>query len=161
MTSMALQLFKKDKTVKAVTEFPAFTLNKALQIKTTLAAEGKSADEIKENLGQNFKLEGEKLGYFIQSLEVATTHKENLKRILVVKLNEGEKAPVKAVQVEEMTYVPEFLILPGALHKAPTDHKGGRGGRPGGRGAGGPKSSPWGLSPEEKAAKNKKPAPQA
>ena len=145
--------------MKAVTEFPAFTLNKALQMKTTLTTEGKSADEIKESLGQNFKLEGEKLGYFVQSLEVATTNSENLKRVLVMKLNEGEKAPAKSVQVEDVAYVPEFLIQPGALNKPAADAKGGRGGR-GGRGGNdrGPKSSPWGLSPEEKAAKNKKPA---
>ncbi len=145
--------------MKAVTEFPAFTLTKAIQLKTTLAAEGKTPDEIKENLGQNFKLEGEKLGYFMQSLEVASANSQNLKRVIVVKLNEGEAAPAKAVQLEECHYIPEFLITVNLNPKTAPDGKGGRrqGGR-GGKNSSGPKGSPWGLSPEEKAAKNKKPA---
>ena len=144
--------------MKAVTEFPAFTLNKAIQMKTTLTAEGKNPDEIKENLGQNFKLEGEKLGYFMASLEVASSNAQNLKRVLVVKLNEGEVAPVKAVQVEEHHFIPEFLITANLNPKTPDS---GKGHRPGGRGGknSAPKGSPWGLSPEEKAAKNKKSTP--
>lgn len=148
--------------MKAVTEFPSFTLNKAIQMKTALTTEGKTPDEIKENLGQNFKLEGEKLGYFMQSIEVATTNSQNLKRVMVVKLNEGESAPAKAVENEGVHYVPEFLIQPNTAPKADANAKGGRGGRQGGgrggKGSNAPKSSPWGLSPEEKAAKNKKPA---
>jgi len=144
--------------MKAVTEFPAFTLTKAIQIKTTLTAEGKTPDEIKENLGQNFKLEGEKLGYLIQSIDVATTNSQNLKRVIVVKLNEGEVPPVKAVQVEDVHYIPEFLIAPNLNPKAATDSKGRRPAGKGGKRDSGPKGSPWGLSPEEKAAKNKKPA---
>jgi hypothetical protein len=146
--------------MKAVTEFPSFTLTKALAMKATLAGEGKTPDEIKENLGQNFKYEGEKLGYFMQSLEVATTHAQNLKRVMVVKLNEGEAAPAKATEVEGVCYYPEFLITAASLApKADANSKGGFKGK-GGKGgkSSGPKSSPWGLSPEEKAAKNKKPA---
>jgi hypothetical protein len=145
--------------MKAVTEFPAFTLNKAIQTKAALLAEGKSPEEIQESLAQNFKLEGEKLGFFMQSIEVATTNSQNLKRVMVLRLNDGEAAPAKAVQVEQICYVPEFLIQASAAAAAtaPTKGgKGGRGGRPGGKGGGGPKGSPWGLSPEEKAAKNKK-----
>ncbi len=147
----------KDGTMKAVTEFSAFTLNKANLAKAALAAEGKSPEEIQENLGQSFKLEGEKLGYFVNALEVASTNNQNLKRVLIVKLNEGEKAPVKAVQVEELHYVPEFIVQAQAAPEAATHSKGRRDGR-GGKGGGGPKGSPWGLSPEEKALKNKKPA---
>ena len=144
--------------LKAVTEFPAYTLTKALAAQAALVAEGKNPDEIKETLAASYKLEGEKLGYFMHALEVATNHTENLKRILVVKLNEGETAPAKAVQKEEVHLIPEFLILAGAVSMKPADGKGAR--RGGGRGNKnqGPKGSPWGLSPEEKAAKNKKPA---
>ncbi len=122
-----------------------------------MTAEGKTPEEIQESLGQSFKLEGEKLGHFMRSLEVATTNAQNLKRVVVLKLNEGEKAPAKAIQVEDFHFVPEFLVTAAPAPKAET--KGGRhGGGRGGKGGGGPKGSPWGLSPEEKAAKNKKPA---
>lgn len=143
--------------MKAVTEFSVFTLNKAIQAKTALAAEGKTPEEIQENLGQNLKLEGEKLTYLIQSLDVATTHAQNLKRVVIVKLNEGEKAPAKAVQVEELHFIPEFFAQAQPANNAAASTKGGRGGK-GGKNAGGPKGSPWGLSPEEKALKNKKQA---
>ena len=56
-----------------------------------------------------------------------------------------------------MHYVPEFVIMSRPV-AAETDRKGGRGGRKGGgnnRGGDSKKGSPWGLSPEEKAAKNK------
>lgn len=145
--------------MKAVTEFPAFTLTKAIQTKAALVAEGKTPEEIQASLAESFKLEGEKLTYFVNSLDVASANAQNLKRILVVKLNEGEAAPAKAVQVEDHHFIPEFLVLAGAP-KTDANAKGGkghRGGR-GGKGGGGPKGSPWGLSPEEKAAKNKKPA---
>lgn len=147
--------------MKAVTEFPIFVITKALQAKAALAAAGKTPEEIQENLGQTFKLEGEKLGYFMQSLEVAGTNTTNLKRVVIMRLNEGEKAPAKAVEVEGLAYVPEFIST--AAPKPVETGKGGRGGqgRGGPKGAGGPKGSPWGLSPEEKAMKNKKPAPTA
>ena len=143
--------------MKAVTEFPSFTLNRAVQAKITLSAEGKTPEEIQASLGETFKFEGDKLKYFVNAVDVASNHKENLKRVVVLSLNEGENAPAKAVQVEEMHYVPEFVIMsrPAA---AETDRKGGRGGRKGGgnnRGGDSKKGSPWGLSPEEKAAKNK------
>lgn len=145
--------------MKAVTEFPSFVITKALQAKAALVAAGKTPEEIQENLGTTFKLEGEKLGYFMQSLEVAGTNTLNLKRVVIMKLNEGEKAPAKAVQVEDLAYVAEFITAAPAP-KADS----GKGGRPGqgrggGKGAGGPKGSPWGLSPEEKAMKNKKQTP--
>lgn len=141
--------------MKAVTEFASFTLNKGLKTQSALAAEGKSPEEIQTSLGETFKLEGDKLGYFVKALEVAGQNAENLKRILIVRLNEGEAAPAKAVQAEEIYYVPEFLNLTPAK---PVQKDAGRGGRPGGnrggKGGGAPKSSPWGISPEELAAKN-------
>jgi len=147
--------------MKAVTEFQAFTLTKALATQAALVAEGKNPDEIKESMGVSFKMEGEKLGYFMHALEVATANTANLKRVLVVKLNEGEAAPAKAVQKEEVHLIPEFLIQAGAATMKPADAKGGRrGGGRGGKNNSGPKGSPWGLSPEEKAAKNKKPVAQ-
>ncbi len=138
--------------MKAVTEFPSFTLTKALQTKAALLAAGKTPEEVQTSLGETFKLEGDKLKYFVNSIEVASTNQDNLKRVVVVTLNEGEAAPAKAVQVEEMHYVPEFLVL--SRPAAPAGDNKGRGNRKGGKDT--KKGSPWGLSPEEKAAKNKK-----
>jgi hypothetical protein len=139
--------------MKAVTEFPSFTLTKAIAAKNALAAAGKTPEEIQTSLGETFKLEGDKLKHFVNAVDVAGQNEANLKRVLVVSLNEGESAPNKATKVEEHYYVPEFLITSAPAPKA--DAKGGRhGGGRGGKGRGDkPKSSPWGLSPEEKAAK--------
>jgi hypothetical protein len=136
--------------MKSVTEFWNVTLIKGINAKTALAAEGKTPEEISTSLGEKFKMEGDKLKYFVSAIEVAGQNMEKLSRILVVSLNEGEKAPAKAVKVEEMHYVPEFQAAPGGVvtkkdkMAAQKDNK---------KGKGGPKESPWGLSPEQKAAK--------
>ncbi len=137
--------------MKAVTEFASFTLNAALKAKAALAAEGKSPEEIQAALGTTYKYEGEKLTYFLTALEVAAANSENLKRVLVVRLSEGEKAPAKATQTEDIAIFPEALVQ--ARPDKPKDDgkRGGKGGRGGGKGDA--KSSPWGMSPEEKAAK--------
>ncbi len=141
--------------MKAVTEFPNVTLTKGLAAKNTLAAEGKSPEEIQQSIGESFKYEAEKLKYFLAALDVAAQNTTNLRRVLVVGLAENEVAPAKAIKVEEHYYLPEFLVMASAK---PADGKDGKGGRKGGKGKGGPKSSPWGLSPEEEAAKKKGPA---
>ena len=150
--------------MKAVTEFANFTLSKALETHKQLAAEGKSPEDIQTSLGETYKLEGEKLGFFVKALEVAGAKPENLKRVIIMRLNEGEAAPAKSTQVEDIAYVPEYHVDPkaraAAMKAADDAKKGGRNGRGGGRGndrggGGKGKESPWGLSPEEKANKNK------
>lgn len=136
--------------MKAVTEFASFTLNAALKAKAALAAEGKSPEEIQTALGTTYKYEGEKLGYFLTALDVAAANAENLKRVLVVRLSEGEKAPAKATQTEDIAIYPEALVTVRADKPKDDGKRGGKGGR-GGKDS--MKSSPWGMSPEEKAAK--------
>lgn len=141
--------------MKSVTEFWVVALNKGLQARAALTAEGKSAEEIQTSLGEAFKYEGDKLKHFINALEVASQNLEGLSRVLVVSLNEGENAPPKAVKVEEHHYIPELKVAPRPVVTTKFDPKaaqGGKGGR-GGKGEGRPKTSPWGLTPEEKAAK--------
>ena len=146
--------------MKSVTEFWSFALTQGLAARTALTAEGKSPEEIATSLGEQFKMEGDKLKHFVQALEVAGQNQEKLSRVLVVSLTEGESAPPKSIQVEEHCYVPEFQVAPKPVQtKKPEAQKGGRGGGGGrgqgggGGGRGGTKTSPWGLTPEEKAAK--------
>lgn len=135
--------------MKSITEFPQFQLGKALQTKTSLLSAGKTPEEIEQSLGEAFKLEGEKLKHFIHAIDVAEKNSEKLKRVLVLSLAEGEAAPAKATQVENTVYLPEFLVEANrTAAAAPSDKRRGKGGR-----GEKTKSSPWGLTPEEKAAK--------
>lgn len=142
--------------MKAVTEFPNVTLTKAVSTHAALVAEGKSPEDIETSIGSTFKIEGDRLKHFLVAIDVASKNTENLKRVLVVTLAEGESIPQKAQMVELTAYVPEFYGVMNTSSKPKTDEKGKRGGR-GGKGDG-PKSSPWGLTPEEKAAKGQKKA---
>ncbi len=148
--------------MKAVTEFASFTINQAIQAKTTLAAEGKTPEEISEGLGLKFKYEGEKLNHLINAIDAAGENREGLKRVMVMSATEGEKVPPKAKQVGDHVYIPEMHVTVKAAPK--DDKKGGRGGggRDGAKGGGGGKGDKkhegkWGLSPEELAAKKKGP----
>jgi hypothetical protein len=145
--------------MKAVTEFSSILLNKAMATKATLTGEGKTPEEVQTSLGETYKLEGDKLKYFVAALDIAAQNPKDLKRVMVCSLAEGEAAPAKATKVEEMCYIPEYLNMAPPAPKA--DAKGGRGGgRRGGKGGDRPKGSPWGMTPEEKAAKGKGPAPK-
>ena len=144
--------------MKLVTEFQVFTLNKALSAKAALATSGKTPEEIEASLAETFKLEGDKLKFFVNALNVAGENATDLKRVFVATFAEGEKIPAKAVQVEEHHYIPEFITVAKAAAPATKDGKGGgRGGRGGGGNRGEKKGgSPWGMSPEEIAAKKGK-----
>lgn len=146
---------QKGHFMKPVTEFPTFKLVQALDVKKALTAEGKTPEEIQQSLGEKFKYEGDKLKYFINAIEVANANLDKLSRVIVVTLNEGESAPAKATKVEEHHYVPEFLSTakPPTMGAVAAAKSTGKGGGKGGKGGGAPKSSPWGISPEEKEAK--------
>jgi hypothetical protein len=147
--------------MKSITEFWNHTLAKGLKAVEALA--GKTPEEIQTSLGETFKYEGDKLKHFVNALEVAKQNPEKLSRVLVVTLAEGEKAPEKSVQVEEHHYIPDFQVAARAVVLTKNDPRGGGGGKKGGRDGGSKtKTSPWGLTPEEKAAKKgggKKSAP--
>lgn len=133
--------------MKSVTEFWSFNLLKGLTAKEALVGEGKTPEEIEAAIGTSFKLEGDKLKHFVNSLDVAGQNREGLSRVMVVSLAEGEKAPAKAAQVGEHYYVPEFTIAPkpvvGKVDRKAGQNKGKKKG---------PKDSPWGPSPEQAAA---------
>jgi hypothetical protein len=136
--------------MKSVTEFATYALNTAIKLKTDLLAEGKTLEEVQTKLGESFKFEGDKLKHFVNAIEVAATNLENLSRVLVVTLNEGEAAPAKSNKVEEHHYVPEFKQQARQPVMTKTEARGGA--KKSAKGSG-PKESPWGLTPEQKAAK--------
>ena len=136
--------------MKTVTEFQKISLVKGLEAKTALVAAGKTPEEIQTSLGESFKMEGDKLKHFVNAIEAASSNMTDLKRILVVALNEGENAPPKAVKLDESHYIPEFIVEAKRVFQKPPA-KGERGGRGGKKD--GPRESKWGLSPEELAAK--------
>jgi hypothetical protein len=135
--------------MKSVTEFWTATLNKGIKAKEALVAAGKSAEEIAAGLGETFKYEGDKLKHFVNAIEVAIANPEKLSRVLVVQLNEGEKVPAKATKIEEHHYVPDFQQEARAVVTTKRDPKAQGPKKDQNR----PKTSPWGLTPEEKAAK--------
>ncbi len=135
--------------MKVVTEFPGFLLSNAIKAKNALIAEGKAAEEIATSLGATFKAEGEKLKHFLKSLEVVG-NVEGVRRVIVMTIAEGESAPARSTKVEEFYYVSDVPVLTGSKPGDKPAPKG-KGGKRDGK-----KESPWGLSPEEKAAKNAK-----
>lgn len=137
--------------MKSVTEFWSVNLTKGNKAKAELVAAGKTPEEISVAIGESFKMEGDKLKHFINALEVASQNPEKLAQVLVVTCAEGETAPPKAVKIEETHYIPVFTSDPRPVNTQKFDRNAASKGK--GKGHGGPKSSPWGLTPEEKAAK--------
>ncbi len=136
--------------MKSVTEFWTATLNKGIKAKEELTAAGKTAEEVMAGIGEAFKYEGDKLKHFVNSIECAIANPEKLSRVKVVQLAEGEKVPAKATKIEEHHYVPDFQQEARAVSTAKRDPKAQGGPK---KDANRPKTSPWGLTPEEKAAK--------
>lgn len=119
--------------MKSVTEFAVFALQKGQTVQTELLAQGKSPEEISTQMGESFKLEGDKLKHFINALDVAKQATSGrLKRVMVVSFGENESVPSKAVKVEESYYLPEYhLEAPKVTAEA--DKKGNGAGRGKGR----------------------------
>ncbi len=143
--------------MKSITEFSQPTLQKFLAAKAVLATEGKSPEEMMTAIGESMKLEGDKLKFIFAAGDLVAEQKA-FRRVLVASIAEGEAAPAKYTKIEDNYYLVETLDMfkPAAPVAAPT--KGGNRGGPqrgGGKSSSGPKSSPWGASPEEIAAKKK------
>ena len=147
--------------MKSITEFQPTTLQKILAAKASLTAEGKSAEEISAAIGETFKYEGDKIKYALAAAELAKDQ-TSIRRVLVATFGEGEKPAPMYQQVEDTYYkVETFSAAPVAKAEKVDPRNARRGGGGKGAGQGGPKGSPWGMTPEEKAAKNKPKAPTA
>lgn len=136
--------------MKSITEFPLSTLQKVLAVKTALTTEGKSAEEISAAIGETFKYEGDKITYALAAADLAAG-KTAVRRVLVASFAEGEPPAAKYQNIDGHFYCVESFEAKPYVAPAKTDA---RGGKKGGR-RDGPKGSPWGMSPEELAQKNK------
>jgi len=97
--------------MKSVTEFAVFSLQKGQTVQADLATQGKTPEEIEASMGESFKLEGEKLKYFLNAINVAKEATSGrLKRILVVTFGENETVPAKAVKVDETYYLADYHL---------------------------------------------------
>lgn len=126
--------------MKNITEFNVFNLNRAIAVKNDLATQGKNPEEIQAAIGEAFKLEGDKLKYFVASLGLIEGKTEGLKRVFVVSFGEGETVPASVQKVEEQHFLLDYYQAPRPAQKPDEGGKGrgkGRGGRDGGRGGGG------------------------
>lgn len=143
--------------MKSISEFQSFTLQKIAAAKNQLLADGKTPEEVSAAIGETFKLEGDKLRYALAAADLIKD-KPSVRRVVIVGFAEGETIGPKYQKVDEDYYLVDMIeTRPSA--PAAADKRGGAR-RGGGNKPSGPKSSPWGMSPEEKAAKNK-PAAQA
>ncbi len=110
--------------MKTLTEFSAFHLREAQakhhEIRAALNSEGKPADELEQAvretlqafLTEKFKLEAERLDLFLKALEVAQAKPrelENLKRVVVYGVGEGEKVPGHLIHKDAHAFGAEYL----------------------------------------------------
>lgn len=120
--------------MRTVTEFAALTIKNAAKTQQELTAAGKTAEELPAAMGEALKLEGDRLNHLLGALEVAGNRLDDLKRVLVIALNEGETAPSGAQQKGEQWLIAEYfapLVKKGA-HPA-EDRSGKRGDKRGDR----------------------------
>lgn len=113
------------------------TLKLASKTCQELIAGGKTPEELPQALGEALKVEGDRLSFLINALEILGTKLEDLKRMVVYGLLEGEKPPGHLTQKGEHYYLVEYY--PSLNKKAPAKdeprkggkEKGKRGGRRG------------------------------
>jgi hypothetical protein len=125
--------------MKAITEFNVFNLKRAITLKGELSTQGKTPEEISTSIGESFKLEGDKLKAFVNSLDLVNDKTEGLKRVMVVTFAEGEAVPERFQKVDEQHFMLEYFQAP--RPPAPKEEDGKRGGK----GRGGPNRGQGGL----------------
>lgn len=94
--------------MKTITEFQSIQLKNAAQLKKDLATSGKTPEELPQALGETLKLEGDRLTFLLAAVETVDNKFQDLKRVLVMTLAEGEKAPHKALQKGDHWFVAEY-----------------------------------------------------
>lgn len=95
--------------MKTLTEFAGLNIKNAAKTKQELIAGGKTPEELTAALGEALKVEGDRLTFLVNVLEFVGTKQNDLKRVVVFSLAEGEKAPLNAVQKGEHYYLIEYF----------------------------------------------------
>lgn len=134
--------------MKTLTEFSGFALReahaKSKEIQAALGTEGKSAEELtiahgdalSAFLSEKFKLEGDRLTLFARAVELSAKkpkEMENLKRVVVYTLTEGEKTSGSVHVDGAHGFIAEYL--PPVRGKGQQDRRqsGSKHGGPGGK----------------------------
>src|SRR4051794_10670040 len=94
--------------MKTLTEFPCLILKTAAKTKQDLITGGKPPEELPQAMSEMLKLEGDRLGFLLNALEMVGTKFNDLKRIVVYSLAEGEKASQGTIQKGEQSYLVEY-----------------------------------------------------
>lgn len=97
--------------MKTITEFDVSRLKNAAQIQQELLTAGKTSEEMPQALGEALKLEGDSLNHLLNALAVTESSSKKLnelKRVIVLSLSEGEKAPSQTQQKGEHYYTLEY-----------------------------------------------------
>lgn len=97
--------------MKTITEFDATRLKNTAKIQQELQTAGKTAEELPQAMSEALKLEGDALNLILNALAVAEGSKKklnDLKRVVVLSLGEGEKAPFQVQQKGDHYYVLEY-----------------------------------------------------
>lgn len=94
--------------MKTLTEFPGMNLKNAAKVRNDLITGGKTPDDLTQALGETLKLEGDKLTFLINALEVAGPKLQDLKRVVVFAPNEGEKSIPGGIQKGQHIYLAEY-----------------------------------------------------
>lgn len=141
--------------MKTITEFSGFQVAAALKSSTELSTSGKTPEEISQAMAESYKLEGDKLKLFTDALDFAKGRPESLKRIVVLALAEGEKAPDKAYEKDGKVFLMEYFYVPSSRPKGrgrDRDERDGKG-RGGKRGKGGKRGERGAGRRDERAAR--------
>lgn len=111
--------------MKTITEFDATRLKNAAQVQKDLQTAGKTTEELPQAMGESLKLEGDPLNLLLNALAVAESSSKkfnDLKRVVVLSLNEGEKAPSHAQQKGEHHYMLEYYPPVRSKEAPPQQH---------------------------------------
>lgn len=127
--------------MKTLTEFSAANLRAAQKTisdtHASEAAQGKTPEELTALVSEALKCEGDKFKHLSQALEMLKSRGDGLKRVLVMTVGEGEKAPQGAVAVEAFHYLAEYFPQAASASRGrdsyDRDPRGRRDGRRGGR----------------------------
>ena len=126
--------------MKTITGYAAVNIKNAAKIQDELSKSGKTAEELPQATSDAFKegmkLEGDKLTFMLNAVRAVSGRMNDLKRVVVLSLAEGENAPGGAIQIGDHYYRPEYYAPINPPHperhgRGRRDGKGGKGGRDG------------------------------